>query len=132
VRIAIPKHAGYLSKRKATVQAVRALVHIASATRTWKATVVKEDPSQDQSDRQDAEDVDRGELERCGAHDPGREPDTPSNPMTTAMLDPRGEVRVWGNLAVRHVHILSLCNENRIVGKDPTLIVPTVSGTVVS
>jgi hypothetical protein len=97
---------------------VRAFVHVASATRTWKAAVVKEDPSQDQSDRQDAEDVDRGELERCGAHEPGREPDTPSNPMTTAMLDPSGEVRVRGSLAIRRVHILSLCNENRILGKE--------------
>jgi hypothetical protein len=98
---------------KAAAQTVRALVHVAPTTRTGEAAVVKEDPSKDGADRHDAEDVDGRELECCGADEPGRDPDGPSNPMATAMLYPGGYVRIWGHMAVRRVHSLSLCYESR-------------------
>ena len=83
---------------------MRALVHVAPAPRTGEAAVVKEDPSKDDSDREDAEDVDGGELECCGAHRRGRDPDGPLSSTATAVLDPSCNVRVRGQLTVRHVH----------------------------
>jgi hypothetical protein len=50
-------------RSKSATYAVRALASVAPATRTGEPAVVKEDGSEDQSDRQDAEDVDGRELE---------------------------------------------------------------------